>query len=124
MCGYSYYNLVRFGWLAKALKYSPNKPPLRTYPRWKNAIYEEALKESDQMHQNCKKSSLAMTHKLDDMIELPKLQPKKTYKEDLKSEIVMVNMPRCMSFLGSTNAYDEPIGDLDMMEDEAENPSP
>ncbi|GKB64266.1 hypothetical protein Tco_0920452 [Tanacetum coccineum] len=35
-----------------------------------------------------------MTHKLDDMIELPKSQPKRTYTEDLEYEMVMVKMPR------------------------------
>ncbi|GJU54353.1 hypothetical protein Tco_1228067 [Tanacetum coccineum] len=45
-----------------------------------------------------------MTHKLDDMIELPKSQPKRTYNEGLECEIVMVKMPRCMSWLD-----DEPI---------------
>ncbi|GJT83585.1 hypothetical protein Tco_1057927 [Tanacetum coccineum] len=73
------------------------------------------------MHQTCKKSSLSMTYKLDDMIELPKSHPKETYKEDLDSEMVMVKIPRCMQWL---DTYDEPIGDLDIMEDEAENPSP
>ncbi|GKE36242.1 hypothetical protein Tco_1459647 [Tanacetum coccineum] len=73
------------------------------------------------MHQTYEKSSLAMTHKLDDMIELPKSQPKETYNEDLECEMVMVKIPRCMHWL---DTYDEPIGDLDMMEDEAENPSP
>nr|GEU58865.1 hypothetical protein [Tanacetum cinerariifolium] len=72
------------------------------------------------MHQTFEKSSLAMTRKLDDMIELPKSQPKRTYKEDLECEIVMVKMPKCMSWL----AYDEPIGDLDMMEDKVDNPNP
>ncbi|GKD59523.1 hypothetical protein Tco_1297032 [Tanacetum coccineum] len=62
-----------------------------------------------------------MTHKLDDMIELPKSQPKKTYKKDLECEMVMVKIPKCMSWL---DAYDELIFDLDMMEDEAENLSP
>ncbi|GKC78107.1 hypothetical protein Tco_1128881 [Tanacetum coccineum] len=57
-----------------------------------------------------------MTHKLDDMIELPKSQPKRTYNEDLKCEIVMVKMPKCMAWLD-----DEPIGD---MEDKVDNPSP
>ncbi|GJT63989.1 hypothetical protein Tco_1015469 [Tanacetum coccineum] len=61
------------------------------------------------MHLTFEKSSLAMTHLLDD-IELPKSQPKKTYKDDLECEMVMVKMPRCMSYLGSTNTYDEPIG--------------
>nr|GEX01072.1 hypothetical protein [Tanacetum cinerariifolium] len=42
------------------------------------------------MHQTYEKSSLAMTHKLDDMIELPKSQPKETYKEDLECDMVMV----------------------------------
>ncbi|GKB28638.1 hypothetical protein Tco_0868039 [Tanacetum coccineum] len=50
--------------------------------------------------------------KLDDMIELPKLQPKRTYNKDLECEIVMVKMPKCMAWL-----YDEPIGDLDTIED-------
>ncbi|GJS27868.1 hypothetical protein Tco_0488488 [Tanacetum coccineum] len=73
------------------------------------------------MHQTFEKSSLAMTHKLDDMIELPKSQSKKTYKEELECEIVMVKIPKCMSWL---DACDEPIGDLDMMEDKVDNPSP
>ncbi|GKC11884.1 hypothetical protein Tco_1008666 [Tanacetum coccineum] len=73
------------------------------------------------MPQTCEKSSLAMAHKLDDMIELPKSQPKETYNEDLECEVVMVKIPRCMQWL---DTYDEPIGDLDIMEDEAENPSP
>ncbi|GJV92956.1 hypothetical protein Tco_1540769 [Tanacetum coccineum] len=50
--------------------------------------------------------------------------PKKTYEEDLESGIVMVKMPSCMSFLGCINAYDEPVGNLDKMGDEVENPSP
>nr|GEU37762.1 hypothetical protein [Tanacetum cinerariifolium] len=45
------------------------------------------------MHQTYEKSSLAMTHKLNDMIELPKSQPKETYKEDLEYEMVMVKKP-------------------------------
>nr|GEV54922.1 hypothetical protein [Tanacetum cinerariifolium] len=53
-----------------------------------------------------------MTHKLDDMIEFPESQPKKTYKEDLECEMVRVKISRCMSWLCSTNAYDEPIGSL------------
>ncbi|GJV62051.1 hypothetical protein Tco_1468151 [Tanacetum coccineum] len=112
MYGYSYSDLVKLGWLAKTLKGSPNEPPLRTFQRWKKAIYEETLRKSDQMHQTFEKSSLAMTRKLDDMIELPKSQPKRTYKEDLECEMVMVKIPRCMSWLGSTDAYDEPIGSL------------
>nr|GEU43296.1 hypothetical protein [Tanacetum cinerariifolium] len=68
------------------------------------------------MHQTLEKSSLAMTRKLDDMIKLPKSQPKRTYKEDLECETVMVKMPRCMSWLGSTDAYDKPIGSLEVEE--------
>ncbi|GKE64104.1 hypothetical protein Tco_1518265 [Tanacetum coccineum] len=60
-----------------------------------------------------------MTCKLDDMIELPKSQPKRTYNEDSESEIVMVKMPKCMAWLD-----DESIGYLDMMEDKVDNPSP
>ncbi|GJS76578.1 retrovirus-related pol polyprotein from transposon TNT 1-94 [Tanacetum coccineum] len=72
----------------------------------------EARRKSDQLHQTFEKSSIAMTHKLDDMIELPKSQPKRTCNEDLKCEIVMVKMPKCMAWLD-----DEPIGDLDMIEE-------
>nr|GEW50003.1 ribonuclease H-like domain-containing protein [Tanacetum cinerariifolium] len=60
-------------------------------------------------------------HVLDDMIELPKSQPKKTYKEDLECDMVMVKVPRCMLWL---DVHDEPIGDLNTMEDKVENPSP
>ncbi|GJV20361.1 hypothetical protein Tco_1369381, partial [Tanacetum coccineum] len=67
----------------------------------------EALRKSDQMHQTFKKSYLAMTHKLDDMIELPKSQPKKKFKDDLDCEMVMAKIPKCMSWL---DAYDEHIG--------------
>ncbi|GJR35078.1 hypothetical protein Tco_1210762 [Tanacetum coccineum] len=35
------------------------------------------------MQETCEKRSLAMTHKLDDMIQLPKSQPKKAYKKGL-----------------------------------------
>nr|GEX33442.1 hypothetical protein [Tanacetum cinerariifolium] len=55
------------------------------------------------------------------MTELPKLQPKETYNKDLECKMVMVKIPRCMQWL---DTYDDPIGDLDMIEDEAENPSP
>ncbi|GJT28414.1 hypothetical protein Tco_0908689 [Tanacetum coccineum] len=70
------------------------------------------------MHQTFKKSSLEMTRKLDDMIELTKSQPKRTYKEDFEYEMVMVKIPRCMSWLDSTDAYDEPIGSLGIMDNE------
>ncbi|GJQ94076.1 hypothetical protein Tco_0005215 [Tanacetum coccineum] len=76
------------------------------------------------MHQTCEKRSLAMTHKLDDMIELPKSQPKKTYEEDLECVVVMVKMPSYMSWLGSTDAYDKHIGSLGMMNNEVGNTSP
>ncbi|GKA57674.1 hypothetical protein Tco_0756862 [Tanacetum coccineum] len=79
----------------------------------------ETLRKSDQLHQTFEKSSIAMTRKLDDMIELPKSQPKRTHNEDLECEIVMVKMPKCMAWLD-----DEPIGNLDTMEDKAKNPSP
>ncbi|GJU13419.1 hypothetical protein Tco_1135815 [Tanacetum coccineum] len=86
-----------------------------------STIISKALRKSDQMHQTFEKSYLAMTHKLNDMIKLPKSQPKKTYKENLECEMVMVKIPKCMSWL---DAYNEPIGDLDMMEDKMDNPSP
>ncbi|GJZ63228.1 hypothetical protein Tco_0619649 [Tanacetum coccineum] len=79
------------------------------YQRWKNAIYEDALRKSDQMYQTFEKSSLEMTNKLDVLIELPKSRPKKTYEEDLECEMFMVKKPRCMSWLGFIDAYDEPI---------------
>ncbi|GJX22903.1 hypothetical protein Tco_0227348 [Tanacetum coccineum] len=79
----------------------------------------ETLRKSDQLHQTFEKSFIVMTRKLDDMIELPKSQPKRTYNEDLECEIVMVKMPKCMAWLD-----DEPIGDLDTMDDKVDNPSP
>ncbi|GKB70738.1 hypothetical protein Tco_0932150 [Tanacetum coccineum] len=79
----------------------------------------ETLRKSDQLHQTFEKSSIAMTRKLDDMIELPKSQPKRTYNEDLECEIAMVKMPKYMAWLD-----DEPIGNLDTMEDKAKNLSP
>nr|GEY49561.1 hypothetical protein [Tanacetum cinerariifolium] len=82
-----------------------NEFPLRSYQLWKKTFYED-------------------TYKIGDMTKLPKSLPKNTYKRDLESEIVMVKIPRCMSWLGSNDAYDEPIGNLDKMEDEVENPSP
>nr|GEX34629.1 hypothetical protein [Tanacetum cinerariifolium] len=84
-------------------------------------VYDQLLlvRPSDQLHQIFKKNSIAMTRKLDDMIELPKSLPKRTYDEDFESEIVMVKMPKCMAWLD-----DEPIGDLDTMEDKAKNPRP
>ncbi|GKC55671.1 hypothetical protein Tco_1083269 [Tanacetum coccineum] len=102
-----------------AYKPSPRLDIFEQPPCLGSTFVSEALWKSDQMHQTFEKSSLAMTHKLDDMIELPKSQSKKTYKEELECEIVMVNMPKCMAWLD-----DEPIGDLDMMEDKAKNPSP
>nr|GEV12856.1 UBN2 domain-containing protein [Tanacetum cinerariifolium] len=98
----TYSNLDKLICLAETLKKGSlfeldsetNKPPLRPYQLWKKARDEEALRKSYQMHQTFEKSSLAMTHKLDDMVELPELQPKKTYKEDLECEIVMVKIPR------------------------------
>ncbi|GJT58777.1 hypothetical protein Tco_1002310 [Tanacetum coccineum] len=49
-----------------------------------------------------------MTRKLDDMIELPKSQPKRTYNEDLECEIVMVKMPKYKAWLD-----DEPIDEVE-----------
>ncbi|GJR43071.1 hypothetical protein Tco_1311174 [Tanacetum coccineum] len=64
-----------------------------------------------------------MTIKLDDMIELPKSQPKQTYEEDLECVMVMVKMPSCMSWLGSTDAYDKHIGSLEDVEDTLGTPT-
>nr|GEU51967.1 hypothetical protein [Tanacetum cinerariifolium] len=99
--------------------YAPYKPSPRLdffkQPSCLGATFvSEALWNSDEMHQTFKKSSFEMTHKLDDMIELPKSQSKKTYKEELECEIVMVKILKCMSWL---DACDEPIGNLDMIED-------
>ncbi|GKA56989.1 hypothetical protein Tco_0756061 [Tanacetum coccineum] len=68
----------------------------------------ETLRKSDQLHQTFEKSSIAITHKLDDMIELPKSQPKRTYNEDLECEIVMVKIPKCIAWLD-----DEPIEEVE-----------
>nr|GEV47739.1 hypothetical protein [Tanacetum cinerariifolium] len=79
----------------------------------------KTLRKSDQLHQTFNKRPIAMIRKLDEMIGLPKSQPKRTYNEDLECEIVMVKMPKCMAWLD-----DESLGDLDMMEDKMDNPSP
>ncbi|GJZ17459.1 hypothetical protein Tco_0553582 [Tanacetum coccineum] len=79
----------------------------------------ETLRKSDQLHQTFEKSSIAITRKLDDMIKFPKSKPKRTYNEDLECDIVMVKMPKCMTWLD-----DEPLDDLDMMKDKVDNPSP
>ncbi|GJW71275.1 hypothetical protein Tco_0128192 [Tanacetum coccineum] len=65
-----------------------------------------------------------MTHKLDDMIELPNSLLKKTNKEDLEYEMVRVKIRSCMSWLGSTNACDVPIGSLRMMDNKVGNTRP
>ncbi|GKC05128.1 hypothetical protein Tco_0996738 [Tanacetum coccineum] len=102
----------------------PYEPSLRIYSYKQpsclgSTFVGETLRKSDQLHQTFEKSSIEMTHKLDDMIELPKSQPKRTYNEDLECEIVMVKMPKCMAWLD-----DEPIGDIDTIEDKVDNPSP
>ncbi|GJR45283.1 hypothetical protein Tco_1313386 [Tanacetum coccineum] len=72
--------------------YAPYKPLPRLdlieqSPCLGSTFVSEALWRSDQMHQTFEKSTLAMTHKLDDMIELPNSQSKKTYKEELECDI-------------------------------------
>ncbi|GJT01166.1 hypothetical protein Tco_0822335 [Tanacetum coccineum] len=44
--------------------------------------------------------------------------------EDLECEIVMVKIPRCMSWLDFTDAYYEPISSLGMMNNEVGNTCP
>nr|GEV23575.1 hypothetical protein [Tanacetum cinerariifolium] len=46
-------------------------------------IYSEALRKSDQVYQNFMKNTLALNHKLDELIESLKSLPKKTNDEDL-----------------------------------------
>ncbi|GJW35336.1 hypothetical protein Tco_0058256 [Tanacetum coccineum] len=74
-------------------------------------------------HLEKKQTRLQLYSKSDEENALPESQPKETYKEDLKCEMVMVKLPRCMSFLYSTNAYDEPICSLDRR-NKVDNPSP
>nr|GEY81370.1 hypothetical protein [Tanacetum cinerariifolium] len=69
-----------------------NEPVLRPYQRWKKAHYKEALRKSDQVYQTFKKRSLAMTRKLDDMIELPKSLHKKISKENSEYCIKELNV--------------------------------
>ncbi|GJZ45883.1 hypothetical protein Tco_0593479 [Tanacetum coccineum] len=54
------------------------------------------------------------------MIKRRRLEFLRRRQDDLECEIVMVKMPKCMSW---SNAYDNPIGDLDMMKDKVDNPS-
>ncbi|GJX22458.1 hypothetical protein Tco_0226903 [Tanacetum coccineum] len=91
------------------------------YPRTQNASpseIKEPYEPSHRMYSYEQPSCLGSTF-IDDMIELPKSQPKRTYNEDLECEIVMVKMHKCMAWLD-----DKPIGDLDTMEDKTKNPSP
>ncbi|GJV63404.1 hypothetical protein Tco_1474232 [Tanacetum coccineum] len=102
----------------------PYKPSPRMYSYeqlscLRSTFIGETLRKSDQLHETFEKSSITMTCKLDDMIELPKSHPKRTYKKDLECKIVMVKMPKCMAWLD-----DEPIGDLDTMKDKVDNSSP
>nr|GEW17623.1 hypothetical protein [Tanacetum cinerariifolium] len=53
----------------------------------------ETFRKSDQLHQTFKKSSIAMTCKLDDMLELSKSQPKRTYKVDNPSPMHPMSSP-------------------------------
>ncbi|GKA97956.1 hypothetical protein Tco_0825850 [Tanacetum coccineum] len=89
-------------------KSSPKIDPFEQPPCLGSTFVSEVFRKSDQMHQTLKKSPLAMTRKLDDMIELPMSQSKKTYKEDLEYEVVMVKMPKYMSWLD-----DESIEEVD-----------
>ncbi|GJY98950.1 hypothetical protein Tco_0516380 [Tanacetum coccineum] len=91
-----------------------NQNPQNASPSEINEPYEPSPRMDSYEQPLCLGSTF-----LDDMIELPKSQPKITYKEDLECKMVMVKIPKCMAWL-----YDEPIGDLDMMEDKVDNPSP
>nr|GEU36803.1 MAK10-like protein [Tanacetum cinerariifolium] len=115
---YSYSSLIRLKWLVETLqKGSPVRPysepyePLRPYQHWKKAHYEEALRKSDQVHQNFEKCSIEMTHKLDDMIELSKSLPMKISKEDSECGIDRIKIPSCMLGIDFTKTYDRLIGD-------------
>ncbi|GJS32664.1 hypothetical protein Tco_0531046 [Tanacetum coccineum] len=51
----------------------------------------------------------------------PTQQERQSKAQLVENGVVRVIIPKCMSWL---DAYDEPIGDLDMMEDKVDNPSP
>ncbi|GJS34716.1 hypothetical protein Tco_0533098 [Tanacetum coccineum] len=87
-----------------------NQNPKNTSPSEINEPYEP----SPRMYSYEQPSCLGST-----FVEFPKSQPKRIYNEDLECEIVMVKMPKCMAWLDY-----ETIGDLDMMEDKVDNPSP
>nr|GEZ22562.1 hypothetical protein [Tanacetum cinerariifolium] len=87
------------------------------YPRTQNASpseIKEPYEPSPRVYSYEKPSCLGSN-----FVELPKSQPKRTYNKDLECEIVMVKMPKCMAWLD-----DEPIGDLDTIEDKVDNLSP
>ncbi|GKC17491.1 hypothetical protein Tco_1014273 [Tanacetum coccineum] len=65
-----------------------------------NIIKEDFSNDLDGQHSADEKNFYKETYKLDDMTELPKSRPKKTYKKDLESEIVMVKMPSNYGVLG------------------------
>ncbi|GKC67559.1 hypothetical protein Tco_1100157, partial [Tanacetum coccineum] len=100
------------------------------YPRTQaSSEIKEPYEPSPRMYSYEQPSCLGSNF-VDDMIELPKSQPKRTYNEDLECEIVMVKMSKCMAWLVRVvipkcmswlDSYDEPIGDI---QDKVDNLSP
>ena len=57
-------------------------------------------------------------------VELPSCMSGIDFSKTYDTHEVRVEPPKCMSWLGTTIIEDEHIGDLDVMEDIVENPSP
>ncbi|GJW69869.1 hypothetical protein Tco_0126786 [Tanacetum coccineum] len=180
----------RLTWLAKTLKDRPLFPitlsieiyasyeplpridPFEKHPCLGSNIFSEAIRKSDKVYQNLMENSLALNHKLDELIESLKSLPMEINEENLakheyheQQDLVFQNkgfksqetikesfrqleqgdqisekdsyeldhefeMARegfkilRFKFGLDSKTHDKHIGELDKIEDEAENPSP
>nr|GEW32297.1 ribonuclease H-like domain-containing protein [Tanacetum cinerariifolium] len=115
---------------------SPMIDPFEHPPCLGSSIFSKALGKSNQVNQNLMENSLALKDKFAELIEslnplpmeineeyLAKHNEKDSYELYHKFEMAKkgFKIPRFMFGLDSNDKH---IGDLDMMEDEAKNPSP
>ncbi|GJY43842.1 hypothetical protein Tco_0432055 [Tanacetum coccineum] len=91
----------------------PYKPSPRMYSYeqplcLRSTFVGETLRKSDQMHQTFKNSSLAMTRKLDDMVELPKSQSKSDL-DMMEDKVDNPNPQSTLQVLPSIEVYTPPV---------------
>ncbi|GJS66584.1 hypothetical protein Tco_0681148 [Tanacetum coccineum] len=96
-------------------------------------IFSEALRKSDKVHQNLMENSLAMNHKLNELIELLESLPKETNEEDLAKheKVPSVDEPERQPLptfssldinLGYTRGTDPPINPFSLVILDKESP--